>query len=53
MILDGFILGLKKSFSLTHDSRKLNVCGDCGEDSFFMKCLYCETSDDYEKAKEK
>jgi hypothetical protein len=53
MIWDGFISGLKKSFSFTHDSRELNICADCGEDSFFMKCLYCKTSDDYEKAKEK
>jgi len=51
MIWDGFIQGLKKSFSFVHDSRELNTCEDCGEDSFFMKCLYCNTSEDYEKAK--
>jgi len=53
MIWDGFILGLKKSFSFKHDTRKLNICMDCGEDSFFMKCLYCHTNDDYEKRKTK
>ena len=53
MILDGFISGLKKSFSFKHNTRKLNICMDCGEDSFFMKCLYCHTNDDYEKRKTK
>lgn len=49
MILDGWLRGWKKSFSFKHDSRKLNTCPDCGDESFFMKCLYCFTSDDYKK----
>lgn len=52
MLLDGWIQGWKKTFSFKHDSRKLNKCPDCDNDCFFNKCLYCNTSDDYEKSKE-
>jgi|TARA_R110002096_G_scaffold297781_1_gene492200 hypothetical protein len=46
-LLDGFINGLKKSFSGRDYLRNINQCGSCGRPSFFSNCLKCETDEAY------
>jgi hypothetical protein len=46
-LLEGFINGLKKSFSGKDYLRDINQCDKCGKPSFFDKCLLCETEDEF------
>lgn len=46
-LFSGFIEGLKKSFSGKTYTRKLNICKECGKDSFFGTCLKCEVDNSY------
>ena len=46
-LLDGFINGLKKSFSGRDYLRNINQCDSCGKPSFFSNCLKCETDEAY------
>jgi hypothetical protein len=55
-LLEGFVKGLKKSFSGKDYLRNINQCEKCGKPSFFSTCLLCETDEAYrgwEKKNEK
>ncbi len=47
--LHNFINGFKKSFDGKTRTRKLNKCESCHKASFFYKCLFCSTEQDYVK----
>jgi len=47
MLFDGFISGLKKSFSGKIFTRELNDCRFCGKPSYFDTCLKCEIDEAY------
>jgi len=46
-LFDGFINGLKKSFSGKDYLREINTCRRCGKPCFFDSCLKCETDEAY------
>jgi len=46
-LLEGFVKGLKKSFSGKDYLRNINQCEKCGKPSFFSTCLLCETDEAY------
>ncbi len=46
-LLEGFINGLKKSFSGEDYLREINTCRRCGKPCFFDSCLTCEVDEAY------
>ncbi len=46
-LFDGFINGLRKSFSGEDYLRDVNRCKTCGKPSFFSNCLKCEVDEAY------
>ena len=51
-MFEGFIDGLKKSFSGKDHLRKINKCVKCGDPSYSDLCLKCEVEDVYKKSQE-
>jgi hypothetical protein len=46
-LFEGFINGLKKSFSGKDYLREINKCNKCTKPSFFSTCLKCEMDEAY------
>ena len=46
-LFEGFINGLKKSFSGKDYLREINKCNKCAKPSFFPTCLKCEMDEAY------